>query len=83
MQAMSTSGLDLTSLAQPFTLEVNQNTGDIAAKLDRVISDRASGYHGPISSTAGKMLWAIQAWYAESNDESAVDSALGERTMNR
>lgn len=83
MQAINSYGFDLTSLAQPFAHAADQNSGDIAAELDRVIAARASDYRGPISSAAGKMLWAIQSWYAESNDESAIDTALGERTVNR
>ena len=48
-------------------------------ELARVISDRAASYTGPIETPAGRALWAIQAWYAESGDEVRAEALLAAR----
>ena len=45
-------------------------------ELDAAIAERATEYQGPIHSATGKMLWAIQAWYADARDTLDVDEIL-------
>jgi hypothetical protein len=44
--------------------------------LAKTIADRAADYRGPVRSETGKTLWAIQAWYVEVGDQTAVDEVL-------
>ncbi len=72
----SYSGVHSMTLAEPVARRAEANREKIADGLGRLIADRAAGYEGPIHSTTGKMLWAIQAWYAELNDEAGAKKAL-------
>ena len=51
--------------------------------LAKTIADRAADYGGPIRSETGKMLWAIQAWYVEVGDQSAVYEILASHDRPR
>jgi hypothetical protein len=82
VQALKPSDFESDSLAEPFAHFAVQNKEVIAAALNWVVEIRTSHYRGPISSRAGRMLWVIQTWYADSN-ESDIDVLLGERTVYR
>lgn len=44
--------------------------------LMKTVISRADAYTGPICSGTGKMLWAIQSWYAEMENERASEAIL-------
>jgi hypothetical protein len=49
---------------------------DVENGLLKAIADRVATYDGPIQSTVGEMLWAIQAWYADVEDEESSEAIL-------
>jgi hypothetical protein len=54
-------------------VELSQDRED---GLIKAIASRADAYDGPIYSETGKMLWAIQSWYEELENEKSSAAIL-------
>ena len=49
--------------------------------LATALAGRVAAYDGPIQSTTGRMLQAIQAWYLDLQDENSAEAILAKHTQ--